>query len=82
MNEIPDEHVLPHDFCCYHMRFRKGVKLEVVRQAAERWLKEAIRAHAPRSPSDLERMRDALRPLMVGEDRPELPDQTTTEVGT
>ena len=79
MNEIPDEHVLPCDFCVYHMRFRKGVKLEVVRQAAERWLKEAMRANQPLS-SEIDRVRDALMPLMVGEERAALPDQTTTEI--
>lgn len=39
--KINDEHVLPCDFIVGHMRFRKGVKLETVRGAAERWLKIA-----------------------------------------
>ena len=39
---IPDEHVLPCDFIVGNMRFRKGVKLETVRKAAERWRRVAI----------------------------------------
>ncbi len=38
---IPDEHVLPCDFIVGSVTFRKGVKLETVRQAAERWLIKA-----------------------------------------
>jgi hypothetical protein len=36
---IPPEHRLPCDFIVGHIRFRKGVALETVRKAAERWLK-------------------------------------------
>jgi len=40
--KIDSQHMLPCDFVCMHMRFRKGVKLETVRAAAERWLKAVI----------------------------------------
>lgn len=61
MNEIPDEHVLPCDFCCFHMRFRKGVKLETVRKAAERWLKAAMMGQ-PIKPDSIEDVRKMLEP--------------------
>jgi hypothetical protein len=35
------EETLPCDFVVGHVRFGKGVKLETVRQAAERWFKMA-----------------------------------------
>jgi hypothetical protein len=41
---IPDEYTLPCDFIVGHIRFRKGVKLETVRQAAERWHRVATAA--------------------------------------
>lgn len=41
---IPPEHTLPCDFIVGHMCFHKGVKLETVRKAAERWFKEATAA--------------------------------------
>lgn len=44
METIPPEHKLPCDFICGHIRFRKGVALETVRQAAERWLLKASAA--------------------------------------
>lgn len=62
MHEIPDEHVLPCDFCVYHMRFRKGVKLEVVRQAAERWLKEAMMRQPPLDPESVETIHKLMQP--------------------
>lgn len=40
-NEIDPEHVLPCDFIVGHVRFAKGVTLETVRQAAERWHRAA-----------------------------------------
>jgi hypothetical protein len=43
-NEIPAEHKLPCDFIVGHIRFRKGVKLETVRRAADRWHKAACDA--------------------------------------
>jgi hypothetical protein len=61
MYEIPDEHVLPCDFCCYHMRFRKGVKLETVRKAAERWLKSAM-LQQPLDPDSIDNVRKMLDP--------------------
>jgi hypothetical protein len=40
--KIDDEFVLPCDFVVGHMHFRKGVKLETVRQFAERSYKIAV----------------------------------------
>jgi hypothetical protein len=37
MMAIDPEHKLPCDFIVGHIRFRKGVALETVRLAAERW---------------------------------------------
>lgn len=62
MHEIPDEHVLPYDFCCYHMRFRKGTKLETVRKAAERWLKEAMMAQPPLDPDAVKAIQKLMSP--------------------
>ena len=71
--KIDDQHVLPCDFVVGHIRFGKGVKLETVRAAAARWLDKA-----QWQPDDMDRVRDALKPTEVGEDRPILEDQTTT----
>lgn len=40
-NEIDERHVLPCDFMIGSVRFRKGVALETVRIAAQRWFDEA-----------------------------------------
>lgn len=40
--KIDDEYVLPCDFIVGHIRFGKGVKLETVRKAAERWHAAAV----------------------------------------
>lgn len=45
--KIDDEHVLPCDFVVGHIRFGKGVKLETVRGAAERWLNMAANSFQP-----------------------------------
>lgn len=44
--KIDARHLLPCDFIVGHIRYRKGVKLETVRAAAERWLKTAVAASA------------------------------------
>lgn len=44
--KIDDEHVLPCDFIVGHMRFRKGVKLETVRGAAERSARRRSRSRS------------------------------------
>ena len=57
--KIDDEHVLPCDFVVGHMRFGKGVKLETVRKAAERWLKVATDAYFkpdPKKVAEIDRM--------------------------
>lgn len=41
---ISAEHTLPCDFVVGATRFRKGVRLETVRKAAERWFKQAAAA--------------------------------------
>lgn len=41
--KIDPAHKLPCDFHAGHIRFGKGVQLETVRAAAERWLIEAVR---------------------------------------
>ncbi len=51
---IPPEHTLPCDFVVGATRFRKGVRLETVRQAAERWFKQAAAA-APQIDGDMVR---------------------------
>ncbi len=45
--KIDKAHRLPCDFVVGHIRFGKGVALETVRTAAERWLKAAQVASAP-----------------------------------
>lgn len=59
--KIDDQHVLPCDFVCGHMRFGKGVKLETVRAAAERWLKAAMEAQKL-DPDSIERIHEHLKP--------------------
>lgn len=44
---ILDEFVLPCDFIVGNIRFGKGVKLETVRAAAERWLVRASELWPP-----------------------------------
>ena len=68
--KIPDEHVLPCDFICGHMRFRKGVKLETVRKAAERWLKAATKNYFTEDPELIKRV-DALLALPPNDQREE-----------
>jgi hypothetical protein len=58
---IPPEHKLPCDFVVGHIRYRKGVKLETVRQAAERWLRQAASFGQP-SPYDLKKMIGKITP--------------------
>jgi hypothetical protein len=69
--KIDDQYVLPCDFVVGHIRYGKGVKLETVRAAAARWLEKA-----EWQPEDMDRIREALKPMEVGEDRPPLADQT------
>ena len=45
--KIDKEHKLPCDFIVGHIRFKKGVSLETVRMAAERWFKAARDASHP-----------------------------------
>lgn len=52
--KIDDEYVLPCDFVVGHIRFGKGVKLETVRGAAERWLKIAVNSF----PADPDKMKE------------------------
>lgn len=51
--KIDEQHVLPCDFVVGHMRFGKGVKLETVRKAAERWLKIATDAYFKPDPKKI-----------------------------
>lgn len=44
--KIDPEHRLPCDFIVGPLRFHKGVKLETVRAAAERWFNQAAKAAA------------------------------------
>lgn len=39
--EIDPKYKLPIDFQIAHITFKKGVELETVRQAVERWFKKA-----------------------------------------
>lgn len=57
--KIDDEHVLPCDFAVGNVRFGKGVKLEIVREAAERWFKMAYADWQP-DPVKLEELRKLL----------------------
>jgi hypothetical protein len=59
---IDKEHVLPCDFIVGHIRYGKGVKLETVRQAAERWYKAAVAASEVDSAA-LVKMAEALNTL-------------------
>lgn len=43
--KIPEEFKLPCDFKIGRITFRKGVALETVREAAERWWAAAASAH-------------------------------------
>lgn len=54
--KIPDKHVLPCDFVVGPIRFGKGVSLETVRQAAERWFNAADTEWKP-DPAKLEDLR-------------------------
>lgn len=56
IEKIDDEHVLPCDFIVGAVRFGKGVKLETVRAAAERWFKMAGLDFEP-DPIKLEELR-------------------------
>lgn len=51
--KIDDEHVLPCEFIVGHIRFGKGVKLETVRRAAERWLKIAVKNYFQPDPEQV-----------------------------
>lgn len=57
--KIDDEHVLPCDFIVGSVRFGKGVKLETVRAAAERWYKIAKMDWEP-DPAKVEELRRLL----------------------
>jgi len=59
--KIPDEHKLPCDFIVGGVRFGKGVKLETVRQAAERWWRQAS-SFQQVSPYDLKKMIGKITP--------------------
>jgi hypothetical protein len=54
--KIDDEHVLPCDFIVGHIRYRKGVKLETVRKAAERWLKIAVKNYFQPDPEQVKQI--------------------------
>lgn len=68
--KINDEHVLPCDFVVGHIRFGKGVKLETVRNASERWLRIAVNGFTP----NLEKMKELNQ--MLGEIASENPPDT------
>lgn len=53
---IAPEHVLPCDFIVGSMIFRKGVKLETLRVAAERWLRAGAEAVKPGDTTELEKL--------------------------
>lgn len=63
--KIDDRHKLPCDFIVGHVRFRKGVKLETVRQAAERWHKMVCEMNA--SKVDQRALDDLVR--LIGPDK-------------
>jgi len=63
---IDDEHVLPCDFVVGHMRFRKGVKLETVRRAAERWLKIATDAYFTPDPEKIKKLDEIMKDILAG----------------
>lgn len=54
-------HLLPCDFIVGHVHFRKGVELETVRAAAERWLKIASDvARSKMDPETTKKLRELL----------------------
>jgi len=64
--KIDDEHVLPCDFIVGHMRFRKGVKLETVRRAAERWFKMATDAYFTPDPEKIKKLDEIMKDILAG----------------
>lgn len=64
--QIDDEYVLPCDFIVGHMRFRKGVKLETVRWAAERWLKMATDAYFTPDPEKVKKLDEMMKDILAG----------------
>ena len=71
-DKIGDEHVLPCDFVVGHMRFGKGVKLETVRRAAERWFKIASGAYFKPDPVKVAELDKMLAEITAENIHPEI----------
>lgn len=74
--KIPDEHVLPCDFIVGRVRFRKGIKLETVRRASERWFKIARDAYFRPDPEVVKQL-DAMMAEIDREQSVQLPQDKT-----